>query len=187
MISSTSWNLLEKLNSYRIFDSRDEEQRTRMLAFYSRASDCFKRSLSEGHFTGSAWLVSPDKSHVLLTHHKKLDKWLQLGGHADGNPNLFEVAMREAEEESGISALHSFSDEIFDIDIHEIPAHKDTPAHYHYDVRFAVAASYTEYKLSNESRELKWFPIVSLEDYISEKSVLKMQRKWKNLSDCQGD
>ena len=65
----------------------------------------FERSHPPGHFTGSAWLVSADGARVLLTHHRKLGRWLQLGGHADGDADLAQVALREAEEESGLVDL----------------------------------------------------------------------------------
>ena len=77
------------------------------MAFVSAYPNCFERSLSIGHITGSAWLVNQTKTRVLLTHHKRLNKWLQLGGHADGNPNVLEVAMQEAREESGIEGFYN--------------------------------------------------------------------------------
>jgi len=73
-----------------------------MLKFLDDETGYFLRNSYNGHFTGSAWIVSPDRSRILMTHHKKLGKWIQLGGHADGENDLLKVALREAKEESGI-------------------------------------------------------------------------------------
>src|SRR5438445_11675292 len=108
--------------------------------FVRMQADAAERSLAIGHLTGSAWLVSADGARVLLTHHRKLDRWLQLGGHADGNTNLAHVALREAEEESGLRGL-VVEPEIFDLDRHEIPARGAEAAHWHYDVRHVVHAT----------------------------------------------
>lgn len=109
----------------------------------------FDRSHPPGHFTGSAWLVSADGRRVLLTHHRKLRRWLQLGGHADGDTDLAQVALREAIEESGLAGLR-VDPAIFDLDRHCIPACGDEPAHWHYDVRYVVRATTDEAFVANE-------------------------------------
>ena len=67
--------------------------------------DAFKRERKKGHFTASAWIVNKRRTHTLLTLHRKLQRWLQLGGHADGDENLVEVALKEAKEESGLQSI----------------------------------------------------------------------------------
>lgn len=128
--------------------------------------------------TGSAWLLHPHKDSVLLTHHKKLTKWLQLGGHADGDTDVLSVALREAQEESGIQELGILSTEIFDIDIHLIPAYPGEPAHDHYDVCFAFRAVEPIFQQSAESTELAWVPIEQITRYSDEISMRRMQQKW---------
>jgi 8-oxo-dGTP pyrophosphatase MutT (NUDIX family) len=109
-----------------------------------------------GHFTGSAWVVSADGERALLMHHRKLDIWVQPGGHADGDGDLAAVALREAEEETGLRDLH-IEGGVFDLDRHLIPARKADPAHFHYDVRFVVRAGADEgFVVNEESHALAW-------------------------------
>lgn len=156
------------------------------LRFLTSDPAVFERSHAPGHFTGSAWLVSADGERVLLTHHRKLDRWLQLGGHADGDCDLARVALREAEEESGLSELR-VEPAIFDLDRHLIPARGDEPAHWHYDVRYVVWASGREaFALSEESLALAWRPIRELaDDPHSDESLKRMARRWLATPDPQ--
>ena len=143
------------------------------------AAGCFLRSNLEGHFTGSAWLVSADGQRVLLTHHRKLDRWLQLGGHADGDSDLARVALREAEEESGLTDLEVES-EILDLDRHWIPERADVPGHWHYDVRFVVRARGGEtFVVSDESHALAWRDIAEIAaDPTADESLRRMAGRW---------
>lgn len=171
--------LLDLLYSYRQRYPQEQRCATRFLAFVQKHPDCFERSLGIGHVTGSAWVVSADSARVLLTHHRKLDIWVQLGGHADGACNIFDVARQEALEESGLPRLQPVSDAIFDIDIHRIPERKNEPAHEHYDVRFAFRADDTAtLKVSEESHALAWIEISDIESKTPEPSMLRMAAKW---------
>ncbi len=147
-------------------------------AFVRRQPDCFERTCFEdGHITGSAWIVCPQRRRVLLTHHRKLKKWLQLGGHSDGDANTLRVATREAEEESGLR-MKPLSEGMFDIDIHTIPARGDDPEHKHYDVRFLFEADdHAPLTISDESNDLRWVLIEELHNLTSEESVLRMAHK----------
>jgi len=138
---------------------------------------CFERDCWAGHITGSAWLVNAAGTHVLLTHHRKLQRWLQLGGHSDGDPDTLRVAHREASEESGLK-VRSLDRAIFDLDVHEIPAAGSDPAHHHFDVRFTFVADSDAFRISEESLDLAWVPIDGIDAYSGEESVLRMARKW---------
>lgn len=154
----------------------------RMLAFLDAHEDCFERELQIGHFTASAWLVSRDLSQALLMHHAKLDLWVQLGGHADGDSDLLEVAIREAQEESGIEDIEPITTQIFDIDIHTIPARGDEPEHEHFDVRFLLRVASDEQPVKNsESKELRWISQDALQLPTQQRSVVRMFEKWTEI------
>jgi len=149
------------------------------LALLDDPVDPFMRERLAGHFTASAWLVSADARRVLLTHHRKLGRWLQLGGHADGECDLAVVALREAEEESGLHGLWLVPG-IFDLDRHWIPAYQQVPGHWHYDVRYVVRAGADEaFVVSAESLDLAWREIASLaRDPQADASLRRMAGKF---------
>jgi len=178
-LTHTQQQVLDLLAGYRTHNPRDEQARREFNDFAAAHADCCERTLSVGHFTGSAWLVSADGKQVLLTHHRKLGRWLQLGGHADGDGDLAQVALREAEEESGLTGL-SLNPEIFDLDRHAIPARGAEPMHWHYDVRFVVRATDNEqFEVSEESHDLAWRPVAEIiNDAEADESLRRMARKW---------
>jgi len=153
----------------------------RFLHFVSAHQDCFERSQLSGHVTGSAWLLNTTGNCVLLTHHKKLDIWVQLGGHADGETNPLAVALREACEESGITDIRAVSNELFDIDIHRIPQRKSEPQHYHYDARFLLQTTHSDaFSISEESHALEWVNIAKIATKTTEPSMLRMAQKYRD-------
>ena len=150
------------------------------IEFVETHADCLLRSQLTGHLTGSAWIVDPSRRLTLLTHHRKLDKWLQLGGHADGDPDLLAVALREAREESGLTGLRAVSPEPFDIDRHRIPARKDVPEHWHYDLRFMIEADpAAPLTVTDESHDLAWVAVNEVTHLNAEESMARMVRKTK--------
>jgi 8-oxo-dGTP pyrophosphatase MutT (NUDIX family) len=149
-------SLLKKLKRYTPSTTEKDVIKKNMILFIESDKNCFDRNNYYGHITASAWLTSQD-NRVLLTHHRKLKKWLQLGGHCDNQTDIVKAALKEAIEESGIDNITLRTDEIFDIDIHTIPAHNLEPEHYHFDVRFHFDTFETAYKVSEESYDLRWF------------------------------
>ncbi len=174
--------LLSLLRSYGIRYPDEKTNVLKMIAFLESSENCFERDNPEGHFTGSAWVVNPSRGAVLLTHHRKLNKWLQLGGHADGNSDLQVVAREEAMEESGIQSLKLVSNEIFDLDIHPIPPLGTDSAHLHYDVRFLFEADPDLGKVvvSPESHDVAWVPIEKVTQLNQEPSMARMVEKTRN-------
>lgn len=141
-------------------------------------SDCFQRYHLPGHFTGSAWITNPEHTHTLLVHHAKLNRWLQPGGHADGEEDLLAVALREAREETGVIRFEVKTSAFFDLDIHPIPARADFPAHDHYDVRFWLIADPSDkVEVSEESHDVRWISFHDLPHFTEEKSVHRLLQK----------
>ncbi|OGB97767.1 hypothetical protein A3F06_03035 [candidate division TM6 bacterium RIFCSPHIGHO2_12_FULL_36_22] len=171
--------LINLLQNYNPLATEEVGFKVRMLNFINQYEDCFERSLDIGHITGSAFLLNKDRSKALLMHHTKLDRWLQLGGHCDGNSDVLAVAIKEAQEESGIMGIEPISMEIFDIDIHCIPANSREKEHDHYDVRFLLQVTSDEKLVQNrESKELRWIGQDLNELPINNRSVTRMFDKW---------
>lgn len=169
--------LLAKLNNHIPADEFEWAMWANTIEFVEQNPRCFERSLAIGHVTASGWVVSPDRQHVLLMHHRKLNRWFQPGGHCDGDPNVLGVAMKEVREETGIRAM-PVRVAIFDVDVHLIPATTQEGAHYHYDIRFQLEADPThEVAYNHEAREVRWVPIEEVILYNSSESILRMVRK----------
>ncbi len=155
---ASRFTLIKQLQQYMPISDQEMSSKDKILSFIESHKDCFERTLTIGHVTASAWLLSKDKSKALLMHHARLDKWLQLGGHCDGNADVLSVAIREAQEESGIQAIVPLSRAIFDVDVHIIPATANQKEHYHYDIGFLLHVVSDEQPVANsESKELRWF------------------------------
>ena len=170
--------LRTRLAAYRGRWPEESETVARFEDFIDSHPECFERSCRVGHITGSAWIVNRTGDRVLLTHHRKLGRWLQPGGHSEGEPDTLEVALREAREESGLD-VRALDEAIFDLDVHLIPARGSEPAHYHYDVRFPVEAIENRFRVSEESRALAWVPADRVGVFTNDESVLRMTRKWQ--------
>ena len=178
----TEWQRvwLADVDSYAIRHVDEREVVDQFREFMRDHVDAAQRELATGHLTGSAWLVSADGKRVLLTHHRKLQRWLQFGGHADGDVDLVAVALREAEEESGLRDL-AIERDIFDLDRHWIPDHGAVPGHWHYDLRYVVRCCGDEqFAVSEESLALAWRDIeemIGAPEY--DESLQRMARKWR--------
>lgn len=181
-------HLIELLARYERVHPEERELVHRFRTFASEHGDCLLRSCVPGHITASAWIISRDGTRCLLTHHRKLDRWLQLGGHVDGESRIEEAARREALEESGLGAVELVLPRGFlvplDLDVHPIPARGNEPLHLHWDVRFLFRAAGTSEVpvVSEESHDVKWFTTTELHAVTDEESVLRLHRKARALT-----
>ena len=180
--------LLEMLDRYLAAHPGEREIVSRIRALVEGHADCFQRSCRPGHITGAAWILSPDRRRALLAHHRQLDRWLQLGGHADGQADVEQVALREAREESGIHDFEFVTDGgplvPLDVDVHQIPARHDAAgrlvedAHEHHDIRFLLVVRGEEQACaSEESYDVRWFTPDQIRRLTDEPSVLRMLDK----------
>lgn len=147
--------------AYRPADEAQQQERDRVLAYLDEHPDALLRTCLPGHLTTSAAVLDSTGERVLLMLHRKLERWLQMGGHADGDGNLVGSALREATEESGIAEL-AIDPQLVDIDIHPLPIEGHD---LHLDIRFLVVAPPGAVEqINEESLALQWFPVDALPD-----------------------
>ncbi|MFW6310720.1 MAG: NUDIX hydrolase [Nanoarchaeota archaeon] len=174
----SSKDVRNMLNNYEPLNEIEEKYKKQIISFINKHNNILGDKNTDGHITGSAWIVNQKRNKVLLHHHVVFDKWLQLGGHTEENEDVKLAALREAKEESGLTSLKFLKDKIFDIDIHKIPAGEKKQEHYHYDIRFILEGDESEkLKMTHESRDLKWINIYKIKRYSQEDSILRMVEK----------
>jgi 8-oxo-dGTP pyrophosphatase MutT (NUDIX family) len=174
--------LLERLEPA---DALEREHRARILALLDHAADPFDRSqFAPGHVTASAFVLDPGHERLLLILHAKLGRWLQPGGHIESDDSsVCAAAQREVLEETGleVSTEDAFGARLLDVDVHQIPARPDIPAHEHFDVRFAFEAAHTGARAGSDAKQTRWVPIAELlpgETHLpTDESVMRAVRK----------
>ena len=167
---------------YRPIDEREAGYLALMLALLDQGGDSLSRShFDPGHFTGSAFTVSPDRSSLLLVHHTKLDKWLQPGGHVESDDaDLEGAARREVEEEAGLRDLELLG--LLDIDVHRFPERGNEPAHDHLDVRFGFIAVSSEAAAGDGTTEVRWFALEEVAEWKDRPSLSRPARSCSSSS-----
>lgn len=165
------------LVDYTPFDNAEARHLEAILAFVARHPDYHRRSCLTGHVTASAWVLHPSEPKVLLTHHRKLKQWFQLGGHIEEDVSVQAAALREAREESGITDVELLLAAPLDVDAHTIPGNAKEPEHTHFDVRFLVRAQAAEFVVGDESNALAWVPLEAAEPRLQEASMQRMREK----------
>lgn len=171
---------LKLLSGYKGTNSHEQDMLNETIFFANAHEDCFSRKLLIGHITASAWIINRQMTHTLLMHHAKLGRWFQPGGHCDGDPDVRAVAKKEAFEETGLEA-RLLTPEIFDVDVHVIPARKSEPGHKHYDIRFLFSADMLKEELDSneEAKAVKWINLELVMEYNNSDSIMRMVEKTK--------
>jgi 8-oxo-dGTP pyrophosphatase MutT (NUDIX family) len=179
MTNTRARELRALLESYSAATPSEASHLSRMRELCELPCDPFARaSFAPGHFTASAFIVSPDARELLLIHHKKLDRWLQPGGHVDPDDrDLLGAALREVREEVGMVDLALVRPAPFDLDVHEIPSRKGEPAHAHFDVRFCFRAQGREFRAGSDAQAARWVPLAEVSAEISDESVMRAVEK----------
>ncbi len=164
---------LEAVRSVPPADDAMEAHRDVLAYLIGTQPDIARRSCRPGHLTGSACVIDPVRGAMVVLLHTKLGKWLQPGGHADGDTNLAGVAIREATEETGIDGL-AVDPVPVDVDIHRVSPPDDTP-HLHLDVRFLVLApAGALVTINHESRDFRWVGLDDLDVIGADPSLRRM-------------
>jgi len=151
--------LLAELDIYRGVDVAEEAHRKFIRKHVASTPQWWHRDTMPGHVTASSFVVTPDFQWMLLHHHRKLDRWLQFGGHDDGEQHPAKAVLRELAEESGLQDFSFYGNPvIFDLDVHTIPARASMPEHKHLDVRYLFVATIEQelQPAAGESRILRW-------------------------------
>lgn len=167
------------LGAYAPLDARERGYRSRMLELAARPDALERTHYEPGHFTASAFVLSPGRDAVLLIYHGKLLRWLQPGGHVEPSDAApLETARRELLEEVAVTELLPAIDSgIFDIDVHPIPERPREPAHEHFDLRFLFVATSRDFSAGSEVRGARWVPLPELPGVTTDESVLRAVRK----------
>jgi 8-oxo-dGTP pyrophosphatase MutT (NUDIX family) len=155
----------------------------RLQHLLSGSAEPFSRhQIEPGHFTASAFVVSPERQRVLLIHHAKLRRWLQPGGHVERtDADLRAAALREAREETGVVGLDELTPGIFDVDIHVIPGSSKESGHLHFDVRYAFLAHSDRLLASSEVQEARWVALEAVHTLTTDASVLRCVDRLRSL------
>lgn len=135
-------DILEQIKQYRPWNAQETADQALMLQWLEREQDLFSRGNPFAHFTASAWVVSPDRSRVLMAYHNLYRSWSWLGGHADGEQDLLSVALREVQEESGLADVRPVSGNIYSLEVLSVNGHEKNrtyvPSHLHLNVTYLL-------------------------------------------------
>lgn len=164
-------SLVAALQAYAPASPEQRGAKLQMLALAEQAGSARRTHFVPGHFTASAFVRSKAGDRLLLIHHRKLRRWLQPGGHLEaGDESILAAATRELAEEVAVRA-EPVSEGIFDLDIHDIPAHGVEPAHQHFDVRFLFQSTDDTIAAGDEVADARWFGVVELSTCTTDDSV----------------
>ena len=181
-------DLIAALKAYHPWNTQEARDREVLLRRLESGEPLYGRENLSAHLTASAWVVSPDRTKVLLAHHNLYNSWAWLGGHADGETDLLAVAVREAKEESGLTDIHPVSENIFSVEILAVNGHEKhgqyVPSHLHLNVTFLLEANPTGilFCRPGENSQVAWFSqnevlAVSAEPWFRDRIYRKLNEK----------
>jgi 8-oxo-dGTP pyrophosphatase MutT (NUDIX family) len=179
-MTTSARQLLDELRRYQPADAIEEGHHRSLMSHLVHAKSPLGRSrYRPGHVTAGLFIVDPRSQRLLLHHHRRLDRWLPMGGHLEGSESPAEAALREGREESGLRDLQLVSGDIFDVDKHVIPATEDEPEHFHFDVRYVAQTNRPEAIAvdAGESKELAWFELDRALELMNDESSRRMVKK----------
>lgn len=172
--------LLDELRRYVPADGLERQHQRGIVELLTGTAEPFSRhTFAPGHITASCFIIHPETRRILLHHHRRLNRWLQMGGHVEGGEAPLEAAFREGAEESGLRDLQAVVEGVVDVDVHFIPAGKGEPDHSHFDVRFLARTSTPEAITidRSESNDLAWVDLDRAEALMNEEASSRVLRK----------
>lgn len=178
----------QDIEKYVPCNEQERRDKAVILAFMDENLDAFLRTNLIAHMTASAWVVNPERSKTLLVYHKIYDSWSWTGGHADGEEDLLQVALREAREETGVHTVRPVSKEIYSLEVLTVDGHEKrgeyVPSHLHMNVTYLLEAEETEtlHVCEEENSGVAWFTLeealrVSTEPWFVERIYRKLNEK----------
>jgi len=176
--------LLASLRRHQPADTLEKQHTDATIALVAAGNGAFSRAhFAPGHVTASAFIVDRAAGRLLLHHHRRLNRWLQMGGHVEEDESTLAAALREGAEESGLRDLALIGDGIFDIDVHAIPAGKGEPDHHHFDVRYVFATNEPSSiaRDAAESNDLAWIALGEAIVLMNEEASSRAIRKLRSL------
>jgi len=187
VMQQASQALLHTLNEYIWEDEAEGASVILTKQLLLTYPDIWLRSCGAGHITGSGLVVDSVNKQILLLHHRKLNLWLQMGGHGEGELEPSLIALREVIEESGLTDVSYFPDcgypTLIDVDAHRIPARRDEPEHYHLDFRYLFYTRTPEKVqcLKVEANELRWYSFAEIPTLPLKAATLRLIHKAEKL------
>ena len=176
-------DLKQEIENYKPYNEQEENDKEMMLEYINTFEDVLTRENRMCHFTASNWIVNKERTKVIMIYHNIYNSWAWTGGHADGDSNLLHVALKEAEEETGLKELKLLSDGIFGIEIVTVDSHikrgKFVPSHLHLDCCFLLEADEKKtLKIKeDENSGVKWVDIDKAVELTNEQKMKPIYKK----------
>ena len=176
-------NLKEQIQNYKPYNEQEENDKEMMLKYIDTFDDVLTRENKMCHFTASSWIVNKERTKVIMIYHNIYKSWAWTGGHADGDSKLLHVALKEAEEETGLKNFKLLNDGIFGIQILTVDSHikrgKFVPPHLHLDCCFLLEADESEQLRikEDENSGVKWINIEDVSEITNEEKMKPIYRK----------
>ena len=169
--------LYKQISEYKPYDEREKEDKEVMLKFIENNEDVLTRDNKIAHFTASAWITNKEKTKVLMIYHNIYDSWAWVGGHADGDEDLYHVVVKEIEEETGLTNIKPLVNGIYGLNIVTVDNHikrgKIVNSHLHLDVEYVFEADENDNIRikEDENSGIKWIDINEVNNYTSEEKM----------------
>lgn len=179
-------NLREQISHYIPYTTQETKEQEVILKYMDTFDNLLARENEFAHFTASAWVVNPKRTKVLMAYHNIYQSWSWVGGHADGDPDLLQVALKETKEETGLTTISPVTENIYSVEILGVPGHlkKGIPiaTHLHLNVTYLIEANEEEKTTvkEDENSAIKW---MELEEAIEACTEPDMKVVYRKLND----